>query len=59
MRHYYIICYEAPNGRIIADYLYTTKKFIVHHMTEGIPYKLLAVTRISKSLYKELKGEKA
>lgn len=58
MKHYFIICYEAPNGRIIVDYLYTTMKFIIHHMTESIQYKLLAVTKISKKQYKELKGEK-
>lgn len=55
MRHYYIICYEAPNERILTEYVYTTKKLIVHRMTQGIPYKLLAITRISKKQYKELK----
>ena len=58
MRHYYIICYEAPNGRILTECAYTTKRFIVHHMTEGIQYKLLAITRISKKQYKALRGEK-
>lgn len=57
MRHYYIICCEGLNGRVLAEYLHTTKKFIFHHYVKGvIPYKLLAITRISKSQYKELKG---
>ena len=57
MRHYYIVCFEAPNGRIMAEYAHTTKKFIKHHYVEGyIQYKLLAITKISKAQYKELKG---
>lgn len=59
MRHYYIVLYEAPNGSVNVKYTHCTKRFIFHHfMGEGgIPYKLLAITRISKSQYEEFKSE--